>query len=258
MKPILLLMAALPFFSCSQPSANVQPNFSNDSIKKAIQTINDIPPPDEFERMNADENSFAAYLRNIKLKKDKTVYLYNGSPKRNQSAQYAVLDIPVPKVDLQQCADAVMRIRAEYLFAQKRFTEIVFTDNGHKAYTFSPPYTKEHFNNYLLQVFAGCGTASLAKQLKPAGDITNMQPGDVLIKGGSPGHAVIVMDVAINKQGKKAYLLAQSYMPAQDIHLLKNPANGTGNPWYIIENEKTIDTPEWVFYTNQLMKWPRQ
>ncbi|RTL59291.1 MAG: hypothetical protein EKK37_13420 [Sphingobacteriales bacterium] len=254
MKPILLLMAALPFFSCSQPSANVQPNFSTDSFKTSITSIGDIPPPEGFERITADENSFTSFLRNIKLKKDKTVYLYNGVPKRNQSAQYAVLDIPVPKVDLQQCADAVMRIRAEYLFAQKRFSEIIFIDNAHRVYPFSPPYTKEHFDKYLLRVFANCGTASLSIQLNQVKGYENIKPGDVLIKGGSPGHAVIVVDAAINKEGKKAYMLAQSYMPAQDIHVLKNPKY-SNSPWYFANNDNIIYTPEWVFYKDQLKRW---
>ncbi|MDR3713868.1 MAG: DUF4846 domain-containing protein [Puia sp.] len=59
--------------------------------------------------------SFGEWLRSIPLKKDKTVYLYDGSRKQNQSAQFAVLDISVGKEDLQQCADAVMRLRAGYL-----------------------------------------------------------------------------------------------------------------------------------------------
>jgi hypothetical protein len=258
MKPILLLTAALPFIYCSQPSATIQPKFSADSIKKTFQIIADIDPPSGFERMNANENSFASYLRKIKLKKDKTVYLYNGQPKRNQAAQFAVLDIPVGKQDLQQCADAVMRIRAEYLFAQKRYNEIIFKDNNGKSYAFNEPYTQPHLEKYLVQVYANCGTASLARQLKPVENFNTINCGDVLIKGGSPGHAVIVVDVVVNKEGKKAYMLAQSYMPAQDIHLLNNPEYKSNYPWYFTENEQTIYTPEWTFYTRQLKDWREQ
>jgi Domain of unknown function (4846) len=38
-----------------------------------------------------------------------------GDMKARQDVQYAVLDISVGNRDLQQCADAVMRIRGEYL-----------------------------------------------------------------------------------------------------------------------------------------------
>ena len=81
-------------------------------------------------------------------------------------------------------------------------------------------------------VFMYAGTASLSKELRTV-PYTSLQAGDVFIKGGSPGHAVIVVDVAIHpKTKKKVFLLAQSYMPAQQIHILVNPANRNLSPWY--------------------------
>ncbi|MGL4398136.1 MAG: DUF4846 domain-containing protein [Hyphomicrobium sp.] len=35
-------------------------------------------------------------------------------------------------------------------------------------------------------------------------------------------------------------------MPAQDIHILKNPANGDGSPWYTPPTGVLV-TPEWTF-----------
>jgi len=81
-------------------------------------SIGNIPLPDGFQRVSAPPGSFAAWLRQLPLKKDKTVHLYNGLPKINQSAQFAVLAVSVGDKDLQQCADAVMRLRAEYLWAR--------------------------------------------------------------------------------------------------------------------------------------------
>ena len=53
--------------------------------------------------------------------------------------------------------------------------------------------------------------------------VVAVQPGDLLIHGGQPGHAVLVVDVAENSvTHQKFMLLAQSYMPAQSIHLLRN------------------------------------
>jgi hypothetical protein len=101
-----------------------------------------------------------------------------------------------------------------------------------------------------------CGSASLSKQLKPVADFSDIRPGDVIIRGGFPGHAVIVMDVAINAaSGERIYLLAQSYMPAQDIHVLKNPSDAGLSPWYKVSDEQIIQTPEYSFTMNELKRW---
>jgi hypothetical protein len=37
-------------------------------------------------------------------------------------------------------------------------------------------------------------------------------------------------------------------MPAQDMHVLKNPKAPDGSPWYPVPAEKAeLVTPEWVF-----------
>ncbi|MCC6287912.1 MAG: hypothetical protein IT249_08505 [Chitinophagaceae bacterium] len=216
-------------------------------------SIRDVLLPYGYRRIVFQKHSFAEWLRNMKLKADKTVYLYNGLPKKNQTAQFAVLDMPVGKKDLQQCADAVMRLRASYLFENERLNEIVFYDNSRKAYTYTGGQNRQVFESYLEKVFASCGTASLEKQLKKK-LIQDITPGDVLIKGGYPGHAVMVMDIAVNDSGEKIYLLAQSYMPAQDIHVLKNNQAALLNPWYAV-NGRQIVTPEWIFQSTQLYGW---
>jgi hypothetical protein len=81
--------------------------------------------------------------------------------------------------------------------------------------------------------------AELARPTSP------IEAGDVIIRGGHPGHAIIVLDVA-EKDGRRAVLLAQSYMPAQQIHVLRNPKD-QGSPWYAAETEGALETPEWLF-----------
>jgi hypothetical protein len=101
-----------------------------------------------------------------------------------------------------------------------------------------------------------CGTASLEKQLHRVSNFSAIQPGDVLIKGGSPGHAEMVMDIAVNSNGKTIYLLAQSYMPAQNIHILKDPMDGDLSPWYEVKAANSfIYTPEYLFTPSQLRRW---
>jgi hypothetical protein len=225
------------------------------SPQKVYKNIGEIPVPEGFERNKSKPGSFEEWLRNIPLKKDKTVYLYNGSIKPNQTAQFAVVDMTVGNRDLQQCADAVMRFRAEYLYSEKRFSEIAFMDDSRKWYRWSGFANRIAFDNYLQKVFGWCGSASLEMQLKPVPDFNTINSGDVLVKGGYPGHAMIVVDVAVNDRGKKIYMLAQSYQPAQDIHILVNPLNEKLSPWYEVNDNEEIITPEWKFMKKNLKRW---
>ena len=217
-------------------------------------------------------------MQNTSLKPHGTlVYCYNGLEKANKVAA-AVLNIDVGNKDLQQCADAVMRLRAEYLYKTKQFDLLHFNfTSGFKAdyskwrsgYRISVKgnnvswikTTKESesyqsFREYLNIVFTYAGTASLTKELKQI-SLSQMQIGDVFIKGGSPGHAVIVVDMAVNPQNnKKLFMVAQSYMPAQDIHILINQNKSTISPWYDLdETASEIETPEWTFAANQLKRF---
>jgi hypothetical protein len=88
------------------------------SNENPYPVIGAIRVPQGFSRIYVAEHSFAEWLSKIRLKKSKTVYLFNGKPKANQKAQFAVLDISTGKNDLQQCPDAIMRLRAEFLFSQ--------------------------------------------------------------------------------------------------------------------------------------------
>lgn len=49
-------------------------------------------------------------------------------------------------------------------------------------------------------------------------DLKDAAVGDVFLKGGSPGHVVMIVDMCENENGKKAFLLAQGFMPAQEFH----------------------------------------
>lgn len=215
--------------------------------------IGEIATPAGYTRTPATKNSFSEWLRIVPLKKDKRVFLYNGSLKPNQSAQFAVIDIPVGNKDLQQCADAVMRLRAEYLYLNNK--PMAFMDYNGKWYSWEGKGNRNLFDNYLQNVFGWCGSASLDKQLNPVADFSTIKAGDVLVRGGFPGHAITVVDIAINNKGQKVYLLAQGYQPAQDIHVLNNPMDATLSPWYMVDTGSLIITPEWRFSKENLKTW---
>ena len=100
-------------------------------------------------------------------------------------------------------------------------------------------------------VFAFANTASLKKQMKPR-TINDAKIGDVFIQGGSPGHAIIVVDSAVNElTGDRVFMLAQSYMPAQETQILINPKSDSLSPWFQCR-EGELQTPEWTFNSSDL------
>src|SRR5262245_49583226 len=83
--------------------------------------------PAGYRRVELAAGSFGAWLRGLPLQPGRPpVRLFDGRLKPNQSAHLAVVDIDVGGRDLQQCADAVMRLRAEYLYSAGRARDVAF------------------------------------------------------------------------------------------------------------------------------------
>jgi hypothetical protein len=152
-----------------------------------------------------------------------------------------------------------MRLRADYLFSQTRFKDISFRQASGKTLSYTTwlggrTPDKTNLWTYLESVFNTANTTSLNQQLKLKA-IETLEIGDVFVTGPPPGysygHAIIVVDKCINKEGKVKFMLAQSYMPAQEIQILDNPAT-PGCPWYDLGFGQTLDTPEWDFTSSQL------
>ena len=244
------------------------------SSGKTLETR--ILAPKGYNRETATANSLASFIRNYPMKDDGSeVLLYNGTPKGNQTAHVAVFKLPIENYDLQQCADSVMRMYAEYFWNTKQYDKISF----HFVSGFEAKYSKwiqgyrikisgnnvnwvkqtgrdtsyESFKEYLKIVFSYASTLSMEKESKTIG-IEDIQVGDIFIKGGSPGHVVMVVDVCVNAEGKKAFLLAQGYMPAQEFHVLNNPKH-SDDPWYYVDEVTyPLSTPEYSFEEGSLMR----
>jgi hypothetical protein len=205
------------------------------------------PPPPGSARILVADGSFGAFLRGLPLlPRGADVHLYDGTRKARQDVHAAVVDLDVAPRDLQQCADAVMRLWAEYRWA--RGLPVAFHPDPGKSRTlaFDARTQDRHaFDRWLAQLFAQAGSASLQAELRAVrGAIV---PGDVLIQGGYPGHAVLVLDVAVGSDGRRWLLLGQSYMPAQQFHVLRNPAT-PASPWYdaaALASSAGLVTPEW-------------
>ena len=245
-----------------------------DSSGNTIETR--IRTPEGYSRIDVVDNSFGDYLRNFSLKEDGSpVLLYDGSEKRNQSAHIAVFDMRISNKDLQQCADAVIRMYAEYYYANQQYDKIKFhfvsgflceyekwqagyrvKVNGNnvswqKTKGFDDSY--ETFEKYLDTVFSYASTLSLDKESSQI-NIADLQIGDIFLKGGSPGHVVMVVDICENERGEKAFLLAQGFMPAQEFHVLNNPVSDS-DPWYYAKEVKyPFRTSEYSFDEGSLKR----
>jgi hypothetical protein len=260
--------------SCGQTRDKQLESAMIDEAGMTVQTR--FNPPNGFHRKPVDENSFASYLRNLPLKPvGAKVRYYNGEIK-HKDVYDAVVDMEISNRNLQQCADAVIRLRGEYLYSIKAYNQISFAltngfkmdyvewtkgnrviVNGNKTVwhkTSEPSNMYKDFREYMEFVFTFAGTRSLAKSLQSK-NIKDIAIGDVFIVGGSPGHAVVVVDMSENKEGEKMFLLAQSYMPAQETQILKNKNDDKQSPWYSANIVGKLYTPEWTFDVEQLKTW---
>ncbi len=236
-----------------------------------------IPPPPGAHRLDVPSGTFGEWLRNLPLKPGRPpVRLFDGRLKANQDAHCAVVAIDVGDRDLQQCADAIIRLRAEYLRSIGCGDSVVFRFTSGDPATwrawkvgFRPMVngssvrwvrraprddSYDSFRGYLETVFTYAGSASLQGELEPVEDASRPQIGDVYIQGGFPGHAVLVVDVAEDERGDRWVLLAQSFMPAQEIHILNNP-HDPSSPWYRAHASGPLMTPEWVFSHEDLRRF---
>lgn len=211
--------------------------------------------PKNFVWVKSEAGSFGNFIENFELKNyNAPILKYDGTEIVTQNLHEAVFNIDTGTKDLQQCADAIIRLRAEYLWKNKRQNEIQFHftsgdlvmwnnyKRGNRAFvngnsvsfrkTENHDDSYENFRKYLDLIFNYAGTISLTKETKPVLKTSDLKTGDILIRPGSPGHVVFIAGVSENKEGKKLFLLAQGFTPAQSIHVMKNPFNPNISPWY--------------------------
>lgn len=255
----------------SQETEDVTP-VSSVQINKDKNTVRErFSPPKDYQWQEEKPDSYGYFIENFKLKPyGSQILRYDGSPISTQDLHEAVFDIDTGNKDLQQCADAVIRLRAEYLYKTKKTDDIKFHfTSGHllswndykngtrafvngnsvsfrKAAGFDDSY--QGFRNYLDLIFNYAGTISLNKETQPVLKSSDLKTGDILITPGSPGHVVFIAGVCQNKEGKKLFLLGEGFTPAQSIHLLSNPFQRSISPWYDLDvNSAETKTARYIF-----------
>ncbi|MBI4952677.1 MAG: hypothetical protein HY908_11635, partial [Myxococcales bacterium] len=245
------------------------------AVPPAVDTVvGRFAPPAGFERVPLETGSFGAWLRALPLAAAGTpVVSFDGTTLHAASdpriAAVAALD--VGKADLQQCADAIMRLWGEWSWARgvrdlryrlANGQELPYAryQRGERVVSegrsirwearakATAPDDHRAFRAYLDQVFMFANTGSLAKQARPVG-VDALRPGDFVIQPGAPGHAVLVLDLARAPDGRRAVLLGQSYMPAQSFQVLRPAAEDAadrGSAWFTLDPDGPgLTTPFW-------------
>lgn len=205
---------------------------------------------------------YAAWLRDLPLLPvGSPVLSYEGGTIRpgDDPDLLAVVDLDLIPGDLQQCADTVIRLYAEWawhigdkgvgfhftsgdLSSWSRWAEgyrpVISGNKVSWTRPARPDDSRESYQRWLRSVMTYAGTLSLAREGRPV-PVAQVLPGDFLSLGGSPGHALVVLDVAANDAGQTAVLVGEGYMPAQSLHLLRGPLEG----WW--PTSAPLEVPTW-------------
>lgn len=244
-----------------------------DGAPAAVDTLDArLAPPDGFTRVALERGSFGAWLRGLPLAAAGTpVTSFRGGvvlPADHENLA-AVVALDIGHADLQQCADSVIRLHAEWswqrggdaraklAYRAASGTELplarwlagdrVGVKDGGRAIEWLPGQARasnDHtaFRAYLDAVFAWANTVSLARDATPS-SIEALAPGAFVVMPGGPGHAVLVLDVATREDGTRALLLGQGFMPAQSFQVLR-PSRASA--WFLVEPGSTeLVTPFW-------------
>ena len=223
------------------------------------------PAPDGFERVELASDSFGAWLRGLPLAAPATpVRAHDGKQlyDLDDPRIAAVSTLDVGSRDLQQCADVVMRLHAEWRWHLGQVDDLAYPSGGGPIpwsrylrgetpvvvgnsfrWRGGRPRQPIHaqFRRYLDQVFSWANTVSLARHAtKPAPD--EVRPGDFFVLPGSPGHTVLLLDIARAPDGRTVALIGQSYMPAQSFQVLRA---ASGRVWFELDAGRDVATPFW-------------
>jgi len=246
MKPLMLRAFALVIVTCSAARADT--------------LLERFPAPANTARADVVAGSFAAHLRTLPLMPPGTpVTSHAGDVVRAPWAE-AVVDLDVGTRDLQQCADSAMRLYAEWRRTQKTAQTLVLHATSGDPIPYARYVRGERatakgrglswstgaaagdtaavWRAWLDTVFLYGGSISLAKDTVPA--TGPLRAGDLLVGGGSPGHVLVVLDVArppTPASDDDAWLLlGQGFMPAQSFHVIG---------WKKADDDGVITVPSW-------------
>ncbi|MGD9496822.1 MAG: DUF4846 domain-containing protein [Armatimonadota bacterium] len=232
------------------------------------------PPPEGFERVPVAEGSWGEWLRHLPLLPAGTpVRSLDGSVVMRDNAPELAAVVDMDVREDQECAGVILRLRAEYLRHVGRGDDITFhlTDGGLTSWgvwrsgmrlrvegdrlifhrVAPPDDSRERFDGFLANLFAWCGTKSLAWDGRPVG---SQEPavGDFFVSGGSAGHALLIVDLARSGSGELRGLILQGFTPPQSPHIL---AGGEPGAWFKLSAGRPVEVPWGRFDWDELRRF---
>ncbi len=111
---------------------------------------------------------------------------------------------------------------------------------------------REQFCRYLETLFGHTSNTSLLDDTRPAMDRT-LAVGDIFLRPGRDGHAVMILDVATDSRGGVRVLLGQGGSPVRTFHVLRSDG---GSAWFpISRSQGLVLAGEAEFTMNDLRHW---
>lgn len=239
--------------------------------------IERIPVPSGAKRVEAAAGSYADWLRHLPC-------MPAGTPVRDGKGRQiragddpaiaAVIDLHPSNRGLLNAANMAVRLRAEYLWSAGKMSESHFTFTSgdlfewkrfaggdrptvhgrnvtwkHEAQAAETRGTFAAFMELLLNYST---SINLERDTHAADG--EVQPGDLFVMVGRPGHAVVVLDVAVGPGSGRRALLGEGLTPPQSFHVLKN---ADGSAWFVMNPGAPIKTATWGTLTwRHWRRWP--
>lgn len=247
-----IILICLPLFCgvLSGQKLAIRENQNQETIETKIL------PPQGFKRIPVNPGSFADWLRKLSL-------LSAGSPVLDYRSRVfkspvdttvaAVISMDVSGRKLWQCMDILIVLHTEYLLRKgkrhevsgllpdgtllswKQWSHGFRSDFAGVRYSIhkkaSADSTEKNFYRYLNHLFELSGTQAFY-HFYPTIDPKELQIGDFIVKKGNKGHAVMIMDLAVDQAGKLLALIGQGDTPACQFYILNYRKD---NPWFPID-----------------------
>jgi hypothetical protein len=223
-----------------------------------------IKPPPGYSRAPVAAASFGEWLRSLPMAPaDTAVTRFDGSISHPANDEYVagVIAIDIGNVDLQQSADVLIRLHAEWLWSLGKKDAISYPggpkllmplarwEKGQRviaqgANVFwavqSKPVEADYgeFRRYLDAVFTWANSASLVRgtEIVPP---EALQAGDFFLHTKPPGHVAIVLDIAEKPSGERLAILGQALSPTESVQVIRP---GRATAWFSLRPGHAVIT----------------